>query len=50
MAKGQNESLTGEVSPINDSNKTIIWSTDNSSVASVDSNGNILALNKKNAY
>jgi uncharacterized protein YjdB len=43
MIKGQNKSLTATISPNNATNKTTTWSIDNSSVASVDSNGNISA-------
>lgn len=46
MAKGQNENLTANISPINATNKSIKWSTDNPSVISVDNNGTISALNQ----
>lgn len=46
MNKGQNENLTAIISPVNAANKSITWSTDNSSVISVDNNGRISALNK----
>jgi uncharacterized protein YjdB len=46
MSKGEKENLTADISPANATNKLIKWTTDNSSVAKVDNNGNITALNK----
>lgn len=46
MTKGENEKLTASISPVNATNKLVMWSTDNPSVVSVDNNGNIKALNK----
>jgi uncharacterized protein YjdB len=44
MIKGQNESLTATISPANAANKSITWSTDDSSVVYVDSYGKVTAL------
>ena len=41
---GELQQITSEVDPDNASNKTIIWSSDNSNIASVDSNGLIKAV------
>lgn len=46
MTKGQNKKLTVTISPANATNKSVTWSSDNPSAASVDSNGNVSALNK----
>jgi uncharacterized protein YjdB len=44
MNKGENESLTAETLPANATNKSVTWSTDDSSVVTVDSYGKISAL------
>lgn len=46
MIKGQNKKLTAAISPANATNKSVTWSSDNPSAASVDNNGNVSALNK----
>lgn len=46
MTKGQNKKLTAAISPANATNKSVTWSSDNTSAASVDKNGNVSALNK----
>jgi uncharacterized protein YjdB len=46
MIKGQSKRLTAAISPANATNKSVTWSSDNPSAASVDNNGNISALNK----
>jgi uncharacterized protein YjdB len=45
MSKGESETLRATVLPAEATNKSLTWSTDNSSVVSVDSNGKITALN-----
>jgi Bacterial surface proteins containing Ig-like domains len=46
MIKGENENLTASISPVDATNSLVTWSTDNTSVISVDSSGSISALNK----
>lgn len=46
LSKGEKENLTANISPANATNKSITWASDNPSVASVDNNGRITALNK----
>jgi uncharacterized protein YjdB len=46
MTKGQSKKLTAAISPANATNKSVTWSSDNPSAASVDDNGNVSALNK----
>lgn len=41
---GQSEQLTATVLPANADNKSVTWASDNTSVATVDQNGNISAL------
>ena len=44
LTQGQSSKLTATVKPTNATNKNVIWKSSNSSVVSVDSNGNIKAL------
>ena len=44
LSKGQSETLTATVSPSDATDKTITWSSSNTSVASVDQNGKVSAL------
>jgi uncharacterized protein YjdB len=44
MIKGETKALKATIYPENATNKAITWSSDNTSVASVDSNGKITAL------
>lgn len=41
---GENETIVGNISPENATNKNIIWGSDNESVATVDNNGLITAI------
>lgn len=41
---GQSEQLTATVLPANADNKSVTWASDNTSVATVDQNGNVTAL------
>ena len=44
LNKGASESLTATVSPSNATNKSVTWSSSNTSVATVDSNGKVTAV------
>jgi len=44
LNEGDTEKLTATVNPSNATNKNVTWSSSNSSIVSVDSNGNIKAL------
>lgn len=44
LIKGKTEKLTATVQPENANNKNITWESDNTSVAKVDTNGNVTAL------
>lgn len=44
MQIGQTLQLDGTISPVNATNKTILWSSSNNSVATVDANGLVTAL------
>lgn len=44
LSQGSSAKLTATVSPSNASNTDVTWSSDNTSVASVDNNGNVRAL------
>ena len=46
LVTGANETLVATVSPDNATNKTVIWSSSDSSVAKVDANGKVEALKK----
>lgn len=46
MEKGQSEKLTATVFPPGASNKDVTWSSDNTSVAKVDDNGNVKAVDR----
>ena len=46
---GTNYTLTATVNPSNAANKTIVWSSDNENVATVDQNGVVTALSKGTA-
>ena len=48
LKKGQSETLIATVAPDNATNKTVSWSSSNSSVASVDQNGKVTALKTGN--
>ena len=48
-SKGQNIQLSVSVSPSNAENKSIVWSTSNASVATVDNNGVVTAVANGNA-
>ena len=43
LVKGNSTTLTATINPSNASNKTLTWTTSNSSVATVDSNGKVTA-------
>ena len=43
LKKGESETLVATVNPDNATNKTVTWSSDKSSVATVDSNGKVTA-------
>ena len=45
LAKGDSEQLTATVEPENATNKNVIWSSDNPSIATVDENGKVTAVN-----
>lgn len=45
MVAGTEETLTATISPANATNKEIIWKSNNESVATVDANGKITAVN-----
>ena len=49
LYEGDSETLTATVSPTNATNKSVTWSTSNSSVASVTSSGRITALSAGSA-
>ena len=49
LTAGSSETLTAAVQPDNAANKTVIWECDNPSVATVDSNGKVTAVNKGTA-
>lgn len=44
LDEGQNATLSATVNPSNASNKTVTWSTSNSSIATVDANGKVVAI------
>lgn len=44
LTEGGNSKLTATVNPSNATNKNVAWSSSNSSVATVDSNGNVTAI------
>ncbi len=44
MTEGDTQTLTATITPSNASNKNVTWTSSNSSVASVDANGNVTAL------
>ncbi len=44
LVEGQTEKLTATISPDNATNKNVIWSSDNTDVATVDANGLITAV------
>lgn len=46
MTEGTNRTLTANIQPQNASNKAIRWESDDPSVATVDSNGNITAIRR----
>ncbi|WP_248927470.1 OmpL47-type beta-barrel domain-containing protein [Paenibacillus hamazuiensis] len=46
----QSERLTATIAPANATNRNVTWSSDNSSVATVDASGNVLAKRTGNAY
>ena len=49
LAKGSSETLTATVSPRDATDNTAKWSSDNPSVATVDQNGQVIAVNAGNA-
>ena len=49
LAKGASETLTASISPREATDKTVTWSSDNPSVATVDQNGQVTAVNAGNA-
>ena len=49
LTEGDSSSLTAIVSPNNATNKNVTWASNNSSIVSVDQNGNIKALKAGNA-
>lgn len=49
LAKGSSETLTATVSPRDATDNTVKWSSDNPSVATVDQNGQVTAVNAGNA-
>lgn len=49
LAKGSSETLTATVSPRDATDNTVKWSCDNPSVATVDQNGHVTAVNAGNA-
>ena len=49
LAKGASETLTASISPRDATDKTVTWSSDNPSVATVDQNGQVTAVNAGNA-
>ena len=49
LLKGNTEKLKATISPYNATNRTITWTSSNSNIATVDSNGNITAKNVGNA-
>ncbi|WP_282936217.1 exo-alpha-sialidase [Paenibacillus sp. RC67] len=46
MFKGQSEALAATVSPSNTTNKTVLWSSSDSNIAAVDTDGIVRAVNK----
>jgi len=44
IAKGQSSILTASITPVNASDKSLTWSSDNLSVATVDANGKVTAV------
>lgn len=44
LDQGQNSTLFATINPSNSSNKTVTWSTSNSSIATVDANGKVVAI------
>ena len=44
MVKGDTYTVTTEIAPIDPSDKTLIWSSDDESIAKVDNNGKITAV------
>ena len=49
LAKGSSAMLTATVAPRDATDKTVQWSSDNPSVATVDQNGQVIAVNAGNA-
>ncbi len=49
LAKGSSETLTATVSPRDATDNTVKWSSDNPSVATVEQNGQVIAVNAGNA-
>ena len=49
LAKGASETLTASISPRDATDKTVTWNSDNPSVATVDQNGQVTAVNAGNA-
>ena len=45
LAKGSGKTLTATILPTNATNKTIIWSSSNDTIATIDVNGKITAIN-----
>ena len=44
LMEGESTSLTAEVYPVNATDKKVVWSSNNTTVATVDANGNVTAL------
>lgn len=49
LFKGNSESLVATVSPANTSNKTVLWSTSDANIATVDNTGIVTGVNKGTA-
>jgi len=46
ISKGKTSTLTATISPINATNKVLTWRTENEKIATVDTNGNVTAVEK----
>ena len=48
LVEGNSLQLTATIEPVNASNKTLIWESSNSEIATVDANGKVIALKQGN--
>ena len=49
LTKGNTEKLSATINPYNATNKTVTWLSSDSSIATVDNNGNVIAISKGTA-